>query len=144
MFKRILIPTDGSEFGEKALAQGLDLAKVSGGEVTLLYALEDPTAPYRAYTAPPPEYSELLRSELRSEAETTLKHLSARAKSLGVCAKTLIIEEHPVTAILEAAKNYDLVVMATHNRKGIDRVMMGSVTDKVLHNCSTPVLVVRG
>ncbi|MER3555170.1 MAG: hypothetical protein C4331_12705 [Meiothermus sp.] len=54
MFKRILIPTDGSEFGREALSQGFDLAKASGGEVTLLYALEDPTAPFRTYTAAPP------------------------------------------------------------------------------------------
>ncbi|MER3482802.1 MAG: hypothetical protein C4332_06265 [Meiothermus sp.] len=81
---------------------------------------------------------------LRAEARETLEHLSAQAKAQGVSAKTVLTESHPVTAILDAAKDYDLVVMATHNRKGIDRVMMGSVTDKVLHNCSTPVLVVRG
>ncbi len=144
MFKKILIPTDGSEFGQNALEQGLDLAKMSGGEVTILYAIEAPYEPYQSYANQPPEYYEKLMDEYKAKAKSVLSRISAEAKSKGVQSHALIVEEHPVPAILEAAKDHDLVVMATHGHKGIDRVMMGSVTDKVLHNCSTPVLVVRG
>ncbi|WP_299430964.1 universal stress protein [uncultured Meiothermus sp.] len=144
MFKKILIPTDGSEFGQDALAQGLDIAKMSGGEVTILYAIESPYEPFQNYATQPPEYFEKLMSDYKDEAKKILSRIAAEAESKGVHARGVIVEEHPVSAILEAAKDHDLVVMATHGRKGIDRVMMGSVTDKVLHNCSTPVLVVRG
>ncbi len=144
MFKKILIPTDGSEFGQDALEQGLDLAKLSGGEVTILYAIESPYEPFQNYATQPPEYLEKLMDEHKAQATSVLSRISAKAESKGVHTRAVIVEEHPVPAILEAAKEHDLVVMATHGRKGIDRVMMGSVTDKVLHNCSTPVLVVRG
>ncbi len=144
MFKKILIPTDGSEFSQDALEQGLDLAKMSGGEVTILYAIESPYEPFQSYATQPPEYFEKLMNDFKAEAQKILIRISAEAESKGVHTRAVIVEEHPVPAILEAAKDHDLVVMATHGRKGIDRVMMGSVTDKVLHNCSTPVLVVRG
>jgi len=144
MFKRILIPTDGSEFSRDALAQGLDLAQVSGAEVTILYALENPYEPFERYSTGHPEYMAKMMEDYRAQASNVLREISSEAKAHGVEVHTVIAEEHPVSAILEAAKEHDLVVMATHNRKGIERVMMGSVTDKVLHNCSTPVLVVRG
>jgi len=135
VFKRILIPTDGSGFGREALKRGLELARAAGGEVTLLYALEDPASP----SAKPLRTAE----RLRARAQEVLEQFSAQARAQGVPAKTLLAETHPVTAILEAAKDHDLIVMATHNRKGIERVLMGSVTDKVFHNCSTPLLVIR-
>lgn len=144
MFKRILIPTDGSEFSNQALAQGLDLARVSDAEVTILYALENPYESFTPQSRLVPENVEKMMSDYKREAQRALELLSTQAQKQGISAKGLIIEDHPVPAILEAAKDHDLVVMATHGRKGIDRVMMGSVTDKVLHNCSTPVLVVRG
>lgn len=144
MFKKILIPTDGSEFSQDALEQGLDLARMSGGEVTILYAIESPYEPVKGYTTQPPEYFDKLMTDFKAEAQKVLNRIAAEAESKGVHTRAVIVEEHPVPAILEAAKDHDLVVMATHGRKGIDRVMMGSVTDKVLHNCSTPVLVVRG
>lgn len=144
MFKKILIPTDGSEFGKDALDQGIDLARLAGGEVTILFALENPYEPFQAYGAQPPEYFDKLMVDFKSEAHKALERASAQAAAKGVVVHPQIVEDHPVPAILRAAQEHDLVVMATHGRKGIDRVMMGSVTDKVLHNCSTPVLVVRG
>ncbi|MBO1435772.1 universal stress protein [Meiothermus sp. CFH 77666] len=144
MFKKILIPTDGSDFCQGALEQGFDLARLSGGEVTLLYAIESPYEAFQSYSTQPPEYIEKLMTDFKAEAQKVLDRIAAEAESKGVHTRAVIVEEHPVPAILEAAKEHDLVVMATHGRKGIDRVLMGSVTDKVLHNCSTPVLVVRG
>lgn len=144
MFKKILIPMDGSEFAQDALEQGFDLARLSGGEVTILYAIENPYELVPSYATQPPEHLEQQINEHKAQARQVLSRISAEAESKGIRARTVIVEQHPVPAILEAAKEHDLVVMATHGRKGIDRVLMGSVTDKVLHNCSTPVLVVRG
>jgi len=143
VFKKILIPMDGSEFAQDALEQGFDLARLSGGEVTILYAIENPYELVPSYAKQPPEHLEQQMNEYKAQARQVLSRISAEAESKGIRARTVIVEQHPVPAILEAAKEHDLVVMATHGRKGIDRVLMGSVTDKVLHNCSTPVLVVR-
>ncbi|MCX8087658.1 MAG: universal stress protein [Meiothermus ruber] len=143
MFKKILIPTDGSELGREALEQGLDLARLSDGEVTILYAIETPYELVSSYARPAESLEQQMKS-YKAEATKVLREISAQAEAKGIRIRTMIVEQHPVPAILEAAKEHDLVVMATHGRKGIDRVLMGSVTDKVLHNCSTPILVVRG
>lgn len=144
MFKRILIPTDGTEFGRSALEQGLEVARLMGSEVTILYALENPYELMPAYSAEPPEQIEQEMEQYRRESERTLAQIKEIATAQGVRARAVLVEDSPVPAILEAAKEHDLVVMATHGRKGIERVLMGSVTDKILHNCSTPVLVLRG
>jgi nucleotide-binding universal stress UspA family protein len=126
MFKKILIPTDGSELGREALEQGLDLARLSDGEVTILYAIETPYALVSSYAQPAESLEQQMKS-YKAEATKVLREISAQAEAKGIRIRTMIV-----------------VVMATHGRKGIDRVLMGSVTDKVLHNCSTPILVVRG
>ena len=136
MFKKILIPMDDSELGQEALQQGLALAKLSGGEVTILYAIE---APYE----PVSNYGQLEQAQThKAKAKKVLQQISTEARLRGIPTQAIIVEQHPVPAILEAAKEHDLVVMATHG-KGVERVLMGSVTDKVLHNCSTSILVVR-
>lgn len=143
MFKKILIPMDGSELGREALEQGLDLARLSNGEVTILYAIETPYELASSYAQPAESHEQQMR-KYQAEAKKILQEISAQAEAKGIRTRTIIAEQHPVPAILEAAKDHDLVVMATQGRKGIERVLMGSVTDKVLHNCSTPILVVRG
>lgn len=143
MFKRILIPMDDNELGQDALEPGLDLARLSGGEVTLLYAIESPPAGELGWDSRPYKYLEQRGVACKAEASRVLRQALAEAESKGIRARALLVEQYPVPAILEVAKEHDLVVMPTHGRRGIERVLMGSVTDKVLHNCSTSVLVVR-
>ncbi|MDX2005152.1 MAG: universal stress protein [Meiothermus sp.] len=144
MFKKILIPTDGSVFGHDALEQGLNLAKMCGGEVTFLFAVENPYQPFQNYATQPREYFDRLMAEYKTRAELALGRISEEAAISGVQARALIVEADPIPAILSAAREHDLVVMATHGRTGLDRMLMGSVTETVLHSCTTPVLVVRG
>lgn len=143
MFKKILIPMDGSELGQDALEPGLDLARLSGGEVTLLYAIESPPVGELGWDSGPGRNLEQQGAACRAEASRVLRQALAEAESKGIRTRALLVEQHPVPAILEVAKEHDLVVIPTHGRRGIERVLMGSVTDKVLHNCSTAVLVVR-
>ena len=144
MFKKILIPTDGSAFGQDALEQGLKFAKMSGGEVTFLFAVESPYEPFQNYSTQPREYFDKLMSEYKEQAQQALRRISQEAERSGVQVRAVIVEGQAIPTILAAAKEHDLVVMATHNRKGLDRMVMGSVTESVLHSCPTPVLVVRG
>ena len=145
MFERILIPTDGSAFCQPALEHGLGLAKMTGGQVTLLFALNDLYE--ELGHAVEPSFAPIkqeTRDSFKVQSRLALATLEERIKAEGVVAHSVVIEDYPVHAILEAAKSHDLVIMATHNRKGFERALHGSVTDKVVHNCPTPVLVVWG
>lgn len=138
MFKRILIPTDAGGFGQEALERGLELAQLMGGEVTLLHALDNP--PQEG----PAGVVEEVVQESRRRGQEALEQARCQAANRGVVARAVLLEHiSPVKAILDEARQHDLIVMATHGRKGIERAMMGSVTDKVVHNCLTPILVVH-
>ncbi len=142
MYKRILLPTDGSPCSEKALRQGLELAKTLGAQATVLYVLEDPTAHLPLLPEGVP-YEVQLYEDLRRSADAALARAKEIADEVGVPVRTERVEGLPVPAIVEAAKAYDLVVMGTHGRTGMEKLLLGSVTDGVLHRTRTPVLVVR-
>ena len=142
MYKRILMPTDGSDCSDMAIKHGLSLAKALGAEVIFLYALEDPfTTVYAAEFA---TYQPQLYEELRASAQATLDKAEAFANELGVRATTVLSEhKHPVQAIHEAEAKADLVVMGTHGRRGFNRVMFGSVAEGALRQSSKPYLMVK-
>lgn len=145
MYKRILIPTDGGEFGRNAMQQGLELAKLCGAQVTLLLALENPYEAYSHYSIQPEEWVKEQMQDFKAKSQEILAGMRRYAEDQGVRAVARVVEgDNPVEAIIEAAQDHDLIVMATHGRKGVERVLLGSVTDKVLHNCTKPVLVVHG
>ncbi len=142
MFQRILIPTDGSPCSERAVRQGLELAKTLGAEVTFLHALENPLTFYAA-----PEmvsYQPQLHDDLKKAAELALARAAEEAERLGVKATTRLIENRdPVNAIHEAEQEHDLVVMGTHGRRGVNRWMFGSVAENALRRAEKPFLMIR-
>jgi nucleotide-binding universal stress UspA family protein len=128
MYHRILIPTDGSRCSEIAVRHGLELAKALGARVTFLYALEDPVA--TVYTI--------------REAERALGQAQQAADTLGVPAETALAErQDPVRAILDAEAAHDLIVMGTHGRRGVSRLVFGSVAEGVLRQAERPCLLIR-
>ncbi len=143
MYKKILMPTDGSQSAELAVNQGLELAKLTGAEVTFLHTLENPLA--AGYVAAANmAYSAELYQDLRNSATQLLEHAVSLAKEKGVKAKGLLVEDKdPVVAIHEAEKDHDLVVMGTHGRRGFNRWMFGSVAEGALRRSTIPYLVVR-
>lgn len=144
MYKKILMPTDGSACSDLALAQGLELAKQLGAQVTFLHVLENPlTAGYATPETLP--YSAQLYQDLREAAITLLEGAKTRAENMGVVAETQLVEHNdPVKAIHEAETGHDLVVMGTHGRRGFNRWMFGSVAEGALRRSSKPFLLVRG
>ena len=147
MFKRILIPTDGSAVANKAVRAGIRFAKEVGAKVVGYYATEVMSA--RAY-GDGYIVDEKLMAELdRRAREIGEKHLAAMAKLAkaarvrfeSVCAKSIT----PYEGIVATArrKKCDAIFMASHGRSGIARLVMGSVTSKVLANSTIPVLVYR-
>ncbi len=145
MYARILIPTDGSELSEKAIDQGLALAKAVGAKVTVLRATSLPTPMvYEGVVVALP--TEELRQEIAKSVEQNFVTVREKAAKAGVDAETIQTEsDFPSLAIIDSAreKGADLIVMASHGRRGISAVLLGSETQKVLTHSTIPVLVVR-
>jgi nucleotide-binding universal stress UspA family protein len=148
VFKHILIPTDGSALSRAAAAAGIELAAKVGARVTGLFAAPAPTPiVYRALLPvgymTPDEHAELTRRA----AKKYLGTIDALARRAGVkCEGVSVTDEYPAHAILEAARQRrcDLIFMASHGRRGITGALLGSETQKVLHDSRIPVLVYRG
>lgn len=148
MYKHILIATDGSEVGQKGVDHGLSLARNLSSRVTIITVTE--ALPLYAGNGFGILASETMVSSYGSgqqdAANSILAAASQAAKSTGVDADTVHVPDAPpAEAILEAAKsrNCDLIVMGSHGRRGIGRLMLGSKTWEVVAHGHVPVLVVR-
>ncbi|GIW26075.1 universal stress protein [Meiothermus sp.] len=142
MYKRILIPTDGSAPSEAAVKAGLELAKSLGAEATLLYVMEPVMARLLIGPETIPYYPDLTR-DLEVAGKQALERAEGFAEYLGVPVQSKLKEGSAAQVIVEEAAEHDLVVMGTHGRTGLDRLLLGSVTQKVLQRSPKPVLVVR-
>jgi len=142
MYKTILMPTDGSPCSFQALEHGLSLAKALGAKVHFLYVLENPAQAIWIAPESVPYGLELLEDLKKAGEEAIAKALSL-AQEKGVEATGEVKEGVPIPTIVEAAKGFDLLVMGTHGRTGLDKLLLGSVTEGVLHRVGIPVLVVR-
>jgi nucleotide-binding universal stress UspA family protein len=145
MYKHILLPTDGSDLSLNAVDTGLALAKKVGAKVFGLHvAAPFPALTYmtEVVTISASAYEE----EAATRAERYLAEIAERARDAGVeCETHYTFDEHPARVICETAKNQDcdLIVMGSHGRRGIDRLLLGSETQRVLVGCDLPVLVCR-
>ena len=145
MYKHILIPTDGSDLAGMAITHGIQFAKEIGAEVTGVTVTE----PFHLLTVAPSQL-EYTRAEYRKHSEAyaarVLSVASAAATAAGVSCHTVHIEhEHPYQGIIDTAvaKGCDLIIMASHGRRGMRAIVLGSETIKVLTHSKIPVLVHR-
>ncbi|GAB6863113.1 universal stress protein [Haloplanus litoreus] len=142
MYDDILIPTDGSEPAAAAFEHACSMAERYDATIHALYVVETDSLAHEA-----PELAiEDLRETLRTEGEAILDDLTARATDRGIELTDAIVEGVPENVILEYADEHgiDLLVMGTHGRHGIERYLVGSVTERVVRRSSVPVLVVGG
>lgn len=149
MYKHILITTDGSDVANKGLDHGLSLAKALSSKATLMTVTEPfplvAGATSAGWVAGPEDIN---RYEAGQEAfaKGVLVSAKAAADRTGVSADTLHVPDRlPAGAIIDVAKarGCDLVVMASHGRRGLGRLLLGSQTAEVLASSTIPVLVVR-
>ena len=141
LYERILVPTDGSEGVERALQHAVDLAVVHGATVHALYVVNS-----ASYAGMPMESSwEGIDEMLRADAEDAVSMVEALGDDYDVPVETAILDGSPSKEIVRYAEgeDCDLVVMGTHGRGGIDRLLLGSVAEKVVRSSSVPVLTVR-
>lgn len=145
MFKHLLLPTDGSTLSEKAVLQGLRLARGFRARVTGIHVLpEFHVLTYR--TDMLEDTREEFRADCRRQAEKFLLFVDKAAREESVLCDTLVrVSDHPYEAIIEVAREQgcDLIVMATHGQRGARSRLVGSETTKVLTHSSIPVLVLR-
>lgn len=144
MFKHILIATDGSELAGRAVAQGLDLAKALSAKVTVMTATEPWSAMVTgepALTFPIEDYEKAAAKH----AEQVLADAREAATAVGVECATVHVDDFPAEAIISTASlnGCDLIVMASHGRSGLSKLLLGSQAARVLALASVPVLVCR-
>ncbi len=148
MFKHILLPTDGSKLSNRAVDRGIALAKDLGARITSIHVVPE----LRMITDESfvmPMGVELQRRydrEAKARAQKMLDAVGQKAQALGIQHAELVVTgELPYEAIIEAAKKQkcDLIMMASHGRRGISGLLLGSETAKVLTHSKVPVLVVR-
>ena len=144
MFKRILVPTDGSDITAKAIDTAIALAKSVGAQLYTISAKEP--FPYSAISemqpTPPQEFFDA-QERIAHQRVTAVVNQAAAA---GVQCQAHTVEAlHPWEAIIDHAKRMecDLLVMASHGRRGVSALLLGSETQKVLTHTKVPVLVVR-
>jgi nucleotide-binding universal stress UspA family protein len=139
-FEKILIPTDGSENAKAAAAQGLALAKLLGAEVTTI-SIVDIGSPYsnRGFRRAAMDNIPFMEEESTAAVDQVEKE----GKGMGIAVKKIIGKGVPANEIIEASKDYDLIVMGTFGHTGLSHLLMGSVAEKVVRFAYCPVLVIR-
>ena len=145
MFKgRILVATDGSELSGKAAATAVELARAVGADLVAFTAL--PAYPYAGIGESSGVAAADYQAQAGAEASDRLAQVEQVAAAAGVACHTSMLEDdEPYRAIITAADKHDcgLIVMASHGRRGVQGLVLGSETQRVLTHTARPVLVVR-
>jgi nucleotide-binding universal stress UspA family protein len=145
MYQRILVPVDGSETATKAMVTALQMARDSGGQMHLVHVVEGMTPlaadPYGAYSG---EVIEIMRQSGAKILEDAL----VLAKAAGVPADTELFDnfgERLADVVADSATRFkaDLIVVGTHGRRGLGRMMLGSGAEQIIRLAPVPVLVIR-
>lgn len=147
MFKHILVPTDGSELSQDTVRRAISFAKEAGARITAFYAKpEYPVTYYGEGALIDPTTPERFAELADQQAQQVLSVVEKQCSEAGVpCTGIATISDVPYEAIIDAANSAgcDLIFMASHGRKGIAGLLLGSETNKVLTHSKIPVLVYR-
>lgn len=137
-YEQVLVPVDGSDAAMAALEEAIGLADRVEATIHALYVV-DPMHYHGVGT------EDLVIEALEEEGEATLADVRERCRSHEVPVETAIERGHPGSVIVDYASDndLDLIVMATHGRRGLDRFLLGSVTERVVRRSTVPVLTVR-
>ena len=146
MYKRILVPIDGSQTATKALQSALQMAKESGGVVRIIHLID--ANAYMSGSGGFVSYPGDLPGSMRDGGNKVIEEATNLAQSMGVVAETHLFDSFDgrlADVVSDEAKawNADLVVVGTHGRTGIGRVLLGSGAEQILRQAPVPVLVIR-
>jgi nucleotide-binding universal stress UspA family protein len=145
MYRHVVIATDGSELAGKAVTQGLALAKTLGAKVTIVTVTDPMPALVSGDATPVLSLQDYARAAA-AHAAKILDGAAAAAKASGVACETVHVkEQYPAQGIVDTAKagGGDLIVMASHGRRGLSKLLLGSQATEVVSLSPVPVLVCR-
>lgn len=142
MYTKILVPLDGSTLAERAITQADEIARATGAEVILLQVVQAPLA--KVPEAGQAEEDNAIK-EIAAGARAYLAMVASRVSADGAKVRFEVLAGAPATGILGFAhkEDVDLIVMSTHGRSGLSRLVMGSVAEKVMLTTRRPVLLVK-
>ena len=147
MYKRILVATDGSDLSNTAVGSAIELAAAIGAELVALYVVPRyPVSYFEGGITISVEDIARTEKQWSDKGQAVVDAVQEQAKAQGVTAKAVVAQSDLVAeSIMSAATKHgcDLVVMASHGRKGIKRILLGSETQHVLTHSTVPVLVLR-
>jgi nucleotide-binding universal stress UspA family protein len=147
MYKRILVATDGSTLSKKAVRNAIDLATAVGADLVALYVVPRyPVSYFEGGVTISMQDVERTEKQWSEKGQAVVDAVQQAAQAEGIKAKAVVVRSDLVAeSIIAAVKKHkcDLVVMASHGRKGIKRVLLGSETQHVLTHSTVPVLVLR-
>ena len=147
MFKNILVPTDGSKLSQRAVKEAIDLAQQSKAKVTALHVFPKFSgSPYGTFGPAEDVLEEAHRNQAKAEGARLSAALQKSADGAGVPFDFVLVENNDIWRQIIATakkKKCDLICMASHGRRGLAGVLLGSETNKVLTHSDIPVLVLR-
>jgi len=142
-YNKVVIATDGSELGRKAVHNGIEIARLSGAKVYAVYVV----ASGGGHKIPRDVgWEKAMMEHLRTEGDDAVKFIEEKGKAAGVEVESVVLEGDPGEELVEFAdkNNVDLIVMGTQGKSGIQRFLLGSVAENVVRHSKQAVLVVRG
>jgi len=139
--KKILIATDGSDYSMRAAELGISVAKLLGAEITVVYVIDTVVLDQVAKVTERDD----TEKELKQAGQRYVKYIVGLAEKEGLKATSLLTRGRPFEQIVHLAKGLgiNLIVMGTYGRRGAERILIGSVAERVIEYASCPVLVVR-
>jgi len=145
--RQLLVPVDGSPASAKALEAAIGLVRLDGGRLRLLHVINE-LAHVNGFETPK-AYREDLVPRMRAEGETLLARMRSLAWGKGVLCDSVLIESGPERLCEQVAGqalqfHADMIVLGSHGRRGLDRLLMGSDAEQVVRHAPVPVLVVKG
>jgi len=147
MFRNILVPTDGSKLSQKAVQEAVELAKLTGAKVVALHVYPNFSgSPYGTFGPSEAVIAEAHTRQHKAESEKLFAAIKKFAGTAGVALDTALVESNDIYKQIIATakkKRCDLICMASHGRRGLSGVVLGSETHKVLTHSTVAVLVLR-
>ena len=138
--KKILVPTDGSDYSMRAAEHAVSIAKMLDAQIIVVYVVDEVVVNQIKATE-----RENVEQELKQDGKRYVKYVLGLAENAGVKADSILAKGIPFEQIVHLAKelNIDLIVMGTYGRRGAERILIGSVAERVIEYSSCPVLVIK-
>ena len=139
--RKILVPTDGSDYSERAAEYGVDIAKMLSAQIVVVYVIDQVVIDQISKATE----RDSVERELKENGQRYVNYVLSLAEKEGVKSSSLLAKGTPYEQIVHLARelNIDLIVMGTYGRRGTERVLIGSVAQRVIEYAPCPVLVVK-